>query len=86
MNPTSGAVYEIGLDLLDVQYEPGDTLNLPAARARLTELDRKATEAEQRALAEDKLVLVSEQVARKIELGNREQRRRRARKSRQRGR
>lgn len=79
MNPDSGALYELGAEL----FEPaqlGDKLDMPTYGKRFEQLEREASADEIAALREEALVLVSAEVAQKIQLGNREQRRRKLRR------
>jgi hypothetical protein len=80
MQPYTGDVYALREQLIP-DVEIGDRINLDAVRERMREIV-DATADEVAAAEQDELVRVSEEVARKLKLGGREQQRRRRRRKR----
>lgn len=77
MNPYSGATYALGGDLVGEKYAFTPT----ALTERAMRLDRELTDDEQAACADPgPLVMVSEEVAQKVKLGDRELSRRKKRR------
>jgi hypothetical protein len=82
MDPKTGDVYRLREQLLGEQIEAGlgRELDMQRLRTEIAKLGADATAEEAAAIRAEKLVLVSEQAARKLQLGERELERRRRRR------